>query len=183
MIVLASKSPRRKMLMKQISDDFIIYDSNIDESIFYSLSPLDACKNISYHKALKARDFYPNDIILSADTIVVLNNQIIHKPKDEMDAKKILRELSNKTHEVITAYTIIKGEKIITEYVASSVTFNNLSDKLIDDYIKSGSPLDKAGAYGIQDNDRYPIIKSYAGSYDNIVGFPVKEIKETLMNL
>ena len=100
-----------------------------------------------------------------------------------MDAKKILRELSNKTHEVITAYTIIKGEKIITEYVVSSVTFNNLSDKLIDDYIKSGSPLDKAGAYGIQDNDRYPIIKSYAGSYDNIVGFPVKEIKETLMNL
>ena len=183
MIVLASKSPRRKELMKLISVDFITFNSDIDEDISYQLpTPLEATRDISLRKALKAKEAYPNDIILSADTIVVLNNEILHKPINEEDAYQILKKLSNKTHEVITAYTIINKDKILTNHVISYVTFYDLDDSLIHRYIKSGSPLDKAGAYGIQDKD-YPLVKSYEGSYDNIVGFPVKEIKEDLKRM
>ena len=183
MIVLASKSPRRQALMKRITTDFVTYDSNIDEDKYRSLPPIEACKSIALHKALKAKEVFNDKIILSADTIVVLDNRIINKPKDEIDAYNILKRLSNKEHQVITAFTIIKGEKVITDIVISRVIFNDLSDDLINRYIKSGSPLDKAGAYGIQDNDRFPIVKSYSGSYDNIVGFPVNEIKMALESI
>lgn len=180
MIVLASKSPRRQLLMKRIAPTFIIYDSNIDEDKYRSLPPIEACKSIALHKALKAKEVYKDDTIISADTIVVLDNEIINKPIDEIDAYNILKKLSNKEHQVITAYTIIKGDKTLTDIVISNVIINDLDDDLINSYIKSGSPLDKAGAYGIQDNKEYPIVKSYTGSYDNIVGFPVDEIKQSL---
>ncbi len=184
MIVLASKSPRRNQLLKQITTDFLTYDSHIDEDISYSLAtPLDAVMDIAKRKALKAKEVYPNDIVIACDTIVVLNNEIIHKPKDSIDAKNILKKLSGKRHEVITAYVINKGDKFIEDYVISYVQFNDLNDELIDRYVASGSPLDKAGAYGIQDNETYHIIKGYEGSYDNIVGFPVDEIRKTLQNI
>ena len=183
MIVLASKSPRRKELMKLIDVDFITFNSDIDEDISYLLpTPLEATRDIALRKALKAKEAYPNEIILSADTIVVLNNEILHKPNSEEDAYNILKKLSNKTHEVITAYTIINKDKILTNHVISYVTFNELSDELINAYIKTGSPLAKAGAYGIQDKD-FDLVKSYEGSYDNIVGFPVDEIKEDLKRM
>lgn len=179
-MVLASKSPRRKELMERITPDFIVFDSDVDEEKYKKLSPIDACKSISLKKAFVARFAYPDEIIISADTIVVLNNEIINKPKDKQDAYDILKKLSNKEHEVITAFTIIKNGKTLTDIVISKVVFNDLNDDLINAYIESGSPLDKAGAYGIQDNDKFPIVKSYSGSYDNIVGFPVDEIKEAL---
>ena len=183
MIILASKSPRRRELMKQITPLFDVFDSDIDEDKYRSLPPIEACKAISYHKALVAKEKFMDDTIVSADTIVVLDNEIINKPKNKRDAYDILKKLSNKTHEVITAFTIMKGDLDVTDIVISKVVFNDLSDELINDYIASGSPLDKAGAYGIQDNEKFPIVKSYEGSYDNIVGFPVKEIKETLESM
>ena len=183
MIILASKSPRRRELMKQITPLFDVFDSDIDEDKYRSLPPIEACKAISYHKALVAKEKFMDDTIVSADTIVVLDKKIINKPKNKRDAYDILKKLSNKTHEVITAFTIMKGGLDVTNIVISKVVFNDLSDELINDYIASGSPLDKAGAYGIQDNERFPIVKSYEGSYDNIVGFPVKEIKETLESM
>lgn len=179
-MVLASKSPRRRELMKRITPDFIVFDSDVDEEKYKKLSPIDACKSISLKKAQVAKFAYPDEIIISADTIVVLDNKIINKPIDEIDAYNILKKLSNKEHQVITAYTIIKGDKTLTDIVISNVIINDLDDDLINSYIKSGSPLDKAGAYGIQDNKEYPIVKSYTGSYDNIVGFPVDEIKHSL---
>ena len=169
--------------MKQITPRFDVFDSDIDEDKYRSLPPIEACKAISYHKALVAKEKFMDDTIVSADTIVVLDNEIINKPKNKRDAYDILKKLSNKTHEVITAFTIMKGDLDVTDIVISKVVFNELSDELINDYIASGSPLDKAGAYGIQDNEKFPIVKSYEGSYDNIVGFPVKEIKETLESM
>ena len=169
--------------MKQITPLFDVFDSDIDEDEFRSLPPIEACKAISYHKALVAKEKFMDDTIVSADTIVVLDKKIINKPKNKRDAYYILKKLSNKTHEVITAFTIMKGDLDVTDIVISKVVFNKLSDELINDYIASGSPLDKAGAYGIQDNEKFPIVKSYEGSYDNIVGFPVKEIKETLESM
>lgn len=180
MIVLASASPRRKQLMNQITDSFSIYVSHIDESLSYTLPYNEAVKDIAIRKGKKALEAYPNDIIISADTIVVLNNQIIGKPKDEEDAKRILRLLSGKKHEVITSYAIIKGNKIISKNVSSYVTFAVLNEELIEKYVKSGSPLDKAGAYGIQDNKNFHIVDSYEGSLNNIVGFPIEEINKDL---
>lgn len=180
MIILASASPRRKQLMNQVADSFSIYVSDIDESLSYSLPYYEAVKDIALRKGLKAKEVYPNDIIISADTIVVLDKEIIGKPKDEKDAKRILRMLSGKTHEVITSYTIIYKDKIVSKNVSSYVTFAIINEDLIEKYVKSGSPLDKAGAYGIQDNKNFHIVDKYTGSLNNIVGFPVEEIKEDI---
>ena len=178
--ILASKSPRRKDLMKYISSDFLIAIEDIDESSSYNLSPIEAVKDIAKRKGEAVYKSYPEDLVISADTIVVLNNKIIGKPKDEIDAIKILKELSNQTHYVYTGFAIHYQDKLIVDVVETKVIFNKLNDELIKDYVKSGSPLDKAGAYGIQDNDNFPIIKNIIGSYDNVVGFPVKEVKEKI---
>lgn len=180
MIILASASPRRRELLKTVVNDFVIITADINEEQSYNLPPLEAVIDIAKRKGLAVRRDHPNDVIISADTIVVLDNQIIGKPKDEEDAKRILKNLSGKTHQVITAYYIFNKEEIINNYVISEVTFNQLDDKLIDKYVVSGSPLDKAGAYGVQDNDKFPIISRVIGSVDNVIGFPIKEIKEDL---
>ena len=185
MIVLASKSPRRRMLLeREISKDFLTHSPDIDEDLSYNLpTPLEAVRDIAKRKCESCISLFKNDLIITADTIVVLGNEIIHKPADADDAKVILRKLSNKTHEVITAYALYYKGNMIVKHVISKVVFNDLSDELIDKYVKSGSPLDKAGGYGIQDNDTYPIVKEYIGSYENIVGFPIDEIKLDIENL
>ena len=183
MVILASASPRRKELMKEITSNFTIITSDINEDESYSLSPLEAVLDIAKRKGLKVKETHPKDLIISADTIVVLGDEIIGKPKDKKDAVRILKELSNKTHEVITAFCLFKEDRFIERYVISKVEFNNLDDRLISDYVESGSPLDKAGAYGVQDNDRFPIVKKVTGSMSNVIGFPVDEIKEEFMKM
>lgn len=178
MVILASASPRRQNLMHKITSDFSIITADIDEEKSYNLSPLEAVLDIAKRKGEKIKENHPHDLILSADTIVVLNNEIIHKPIDQEDAKRILRKLSNQKHQVITAYYLFLEDRFIERYVVSEVIFNNLDDNLIDKYVATGSPMDKAGAYGVQDNEKFPIIKEVIGSIDNVVGFPVKEIKE-----
>lgn len=178
MVILASASPRRRELMKLITKDFVIITSDINEESSYVLPPLEAVKDIAKRKGLKVKESHPHDLILSADTIVLLDNKIIGKPIDKEDAKRILKELSGKTHKVITAYCLTKDDKTIENHVISEVTFYKLSDELIERYIESESPLDKAGAYGVQDNKEFPIVKEVIGSVDNVIGFPVKEIKE-----
>lgn len=178
--VLASKSPRRKELMKFISSDFLIAVEDINEESSYKLSPIEAVKDIAKRKGEAVDKLYPNDLIISADTIVVFDNQIIGKPIDTLDAKRILKLLSRNTHYVYTGFRVKYKNKCIIDVVESKVIFNELDETLIDEYIASGSPLDKAGAYGVQDNDRFPIIKKVIGSIDNVIGFPVKEIKEAV---
>ena len=178
--VLASKSPRRQELMKLISSDFVIAVEDINEESSYKLTPIKAVEDIANRKGEAVDKYYPNDLIISADTIVVLDNKIIGKPVDENDAKRILKELSNKSHYVYTGFRIKYLDKVIVSHVTSEVVFNELSDELINAYVASGSPLDKAGAYGVQDNDKFPIIKKVIGSIDNVIGFPVKEIKEAI---
>lgn len=178
--VLASKSPRRQELMKFISSNFVVASEDIDEESSYKLSPIKAVEDIAKRKGEAVEKYYPEDLIISADTIVVLDNQIIGKPIDELDAKRILKELSGKSHYVHTGFRIKYLNKEIISHATSEVIFNELSDELINKYVKSGSPLDKAGAYGVQDNDKFPIIKKVIGSVDNVVGFPVNEIKELI---
>lgn len=178
MFILASKSPRRKELLKEIIDDFKIIPSNVDE-FKYSLDQL------SLVKALEIAKDYPSDVIISADTIVILDNKVFGKPQSEEEAYDMLTSLSNKMHEVKTIYTIYRENPHIshTKVVTSKVYFNDLSDELIKSYIASKSPLDKAGAYGVQDNSKFNIISHIEGSYTNIVGLPVDELREDLLTL
>ena len=180
MIVLASQSPRRQQLMHRISDAFIIDVSDIDESTSLNLLPVEAVMDIAKRKGLDVQKRHPHDIIISADTIVVIDDMILGKPIDREDANRMLHLLSNRTHKVITAFCIFKEDKFYEECVQSDVTFHNLNQKLIDSYIASGSPMDKAGAYGAQDNNDFKIVKSISGSRDNVIGFPVDEIKLAL---
>jgi len=114
---------------------------------------------------------------------VVLGNEIIGKPKDKEDAFKILRELSGKEHHVFTGYALKQGDKLVQGIAISSVFFNELSDELINAYIATGSPMDKAGAYGLQDNDKkFPLVKKTSGSVNNIIGFPTEQILIDLKN-
>ena len=183
MIILASQSPRRQQLMHSITDDFIVEVSHIDESSSLNMTPVNAVRDIAKRKGLDIHNKYPHDLVLSADTIVVIDNQIIGKPIDEEDAKRILKLLSGRTHHVLTAFYLIKDNKEYEEVVDSEVTFEELSDSLIDDYIKSGSPMDKAGAYGAQDNNDFKLIKKITGSWSNVIGFPVKKKKKAINNL
>jgi septum formation protein len=179
MIILASKSPRRKQLISEyITSDFLTYNPDIDESLSNSLiDPILIVRDIATRKGECALKKFPNDIVIAADTIVVYSKEILGKPKDEKDAYRILELLSNNTHQVITAFSIFYKDIKIIKHVISDVTFNKLDDTLINEYIASKSPLDKAGAYGIQDNHQFNIIKEYKGSYSNIVGLPIEELK------
>ena len=181
MYILASQSPRRKWLMERdISPLFKVVISNADEHYPHDLTdPKDIVKFIAKEKGEIVAKDYPNDIVISADTIVVIDNKIIGKPKDKDDAYRMLRMLSNREHVVYTGYAIFSKDKIINKVVATKVLFNDLSDKFIYDYIATGSPMDKAGAYGFQDKD-FPVVKHVIGSVENVIGFPTAEIKKDL---
>ena len=181
--VLASQSPRRKELMKKISSSFLVDPSNVSEDNPKGNTPIEIVKYLAYIKGKEVKTRHENDLIISADTIVVCNGQIIGKPSDSEDAKRILKLLSGHTHEVYTAFHLFYLDKEEEGLVKSTVSFNKLDDELINAYVASGSPLDKAGAYGIQDNDKFPIIKKLTGSLDNVIGFPVKEIKQSIKEL
>ena len=183
MIILASASPRRKQLMEEeISPSFIIEVPHIDESLSFKNyhDVQDIVQDISLRKCLEIAKNRPTDLVIAADTVVVIDDEIIGKPKDEEDAYMILQKLSNREHYVYTGYALKRNDVLVQGIVKSTVFFNKLDDTLIRDYIASGSPLDKAGAYGIQDNERFPIVKKISGSKNNIIGFPTDEIKADL---
>ena len=181
MYILASQSPRRKQLfLEDISSDFVIEIADIDERVEEGISPIQYVREMAYRKGEVIFKNHREDIVISADTIVVFNDIILGKPADKEDAYRILKILSNNVHQVITSYCIFSKDKVIQKEVISEVIFNELDDDLINRYIESGSPLDKAGAYGIQDGEKFPIVKEYKGSYKNIVGFPTESIIEDL---
>lgn len=177
MIILASKSPRRKELLSKLVDEFIIITPTIDEYLY-------PFEQLSFEKAKIVAQDHPDDIIIAADTLVIKDKVVFGKPKDDEDAKRMLKELSGKSHQVKTVYTILSLNKNIeiTRIITSTVYFNNLSSQLIDDYVKTKSPLDKAGGYGIQDK-AFNLVNHIEGSYSNIVGLPIEELKADLIDL
>lgn len=190
--ILASGSPRRVELFTDISDDFEVIPSTFDEDIssIYSKEELKEViktnpQNLSMIIAKgKAKDVYErykecNDVVvIGADTGVFFEDKMIGKAVDEEDAKRLLQLLSNKMHKVITGFCILAKGLEITDYEITQVYFNNLSDQLIDSYIKSGLYKGKAGAYGIQDG--YPLVEKIVGDYKNVMGFPTERIKKDL---
>ena len=175
-IILASASPRRKELLAQICD-FTVEPSLFEESA-KGLSACDTVLAFARGKAREVASRFPRETVLGADTVVALGGEILGKPKSKEDAVRMLKQLSGKVHTVYTGVCIVRGEREITQVVASKVVFNELSDTLIEEYVSSGLPLDKAGAYGIQDG--YPLVERFEGSYTNIIGLPVEETRKML---
>lgn len=184
-ITLASKSPRRRKLLKQLNLKFKAISVDINEKILTGEKPFIAVKRIAEDKLKKAKSIIKEGIIITADTIVVLENKIIGKPSDEKDAMNILKKLSGKTHVVYTGYTLFNNNngKQISEYQKTEVTFRVLTDIEIMDYIKSGSPMDKAGAYGIQDDFGAVFIEKINGCYYNVVGLPLAKLYHDLLKI
>src|SRR5574344_826748 len=168
MLILASKSPRRKQLLEKITKDFVVMSPDVDEKSFTTINSA-LPQETSKLKAYALFSKYPNDAVLACDTIVIFNNQVLGKPKNKEDAKRMLHLLSNNKHIVLSDYTFINNKKEINRTVKTIVYFNKLSDELIDKYVNTLSPLDKAGAYGIQDIE-FNLVKKIEGSYDNVMG-------------
>ena len=177
-LILASNSPRRKFIMQNAGYKFDIVVSEFAERT--SSDPVETAVNNAEGKALDVWNRLGDEkaAVLGADTVVFLEKRILGKPADAQDAKKMLRELSGKTHRVITAYAVAWAGGLKSGYSVSEVTFKGLSDKLIEDYVASGLPLDKAGAYGIQDG--FPLVDTYTGSIDNIIGLPLSDVRKLL---
>jgi septum formation protein len=184
-IYLASKSPRRRKLLKQINLNFKSFTVDMEEKIIPGEKPSISVKRLSKEKLEVARQKINHGIIITADTIVVLNKKVIGKPKDIIEAKRFLKMLSGKVHTVYTGFSIYNSENkmLLTDYEKTSVEFRKLTTKEIDDYIISGSPMDKAGAYGIQDDIGAVFIKKINGCYYNVVGLPLTRVYQTLMKI
>ena len=180
MLILASESPRRKELIKKITNDFTVIPSNVDESVLH-IAPHDLPAELSKLKAYSIYSKYPNDAVLACDTVVILNGELMGKPKNKKEAFEMLSKLSGKKHVVISGYTFISKEKEITRTVRTYVYFNELSDNVINSYIESGSPMDKAGAYGIQDEE-FNLVNHIEGDFDNVIGLPVEDIRKHVFN-
>ena len=151
-VILASNSPRRKELLLREGVEFITLSPTYDEPKNFGLEPRKYVEFLAYNKAKSVLDKV-GDIVIGADTVVVLDGKILGKPTDEKDAKLMLKSLSNKKHEVITGYAVLSKDKEVVDSEVTEVVFNPLSQQQIDDYVATKSPLDKAGAYGIQDGD------------------------------
>ena len=181
-IILASTSPRRKSLLTQFGVDFDVVSPNYDEEFeTLDFSP-EKIENISLNKAKSIENKVPKaSLIISADTVVVFENKILLKPKDRYDAYLTLKKLSGNEHFVVTGYTLLcpETEKIKTSHVKSYVEFAPLTDEQIYDYIDRFKPLDKAGAYGLQELPEYFHAKT-KGSINNVIGLPVEDILEDL---
>lgn len=180
-IILASNSPRRRELLEKIGLKFEAEDSGYTEKINPELEPEKLVKFLSLEKAKAAAKKHLNAIIIAADTLVVYQDKILGKPKTIKHAYRMLQLLNNKKHSVFTGFTILdtKNKKTISKVVETKVYFRKLSEKEIENYIQSENPLDKAGAYAIQNLGEL-LIKKIEGNYSNIVGLPMSELAQSL---
>ena len=178
-IILASSSPRRKRLMLEAGFKFEIIVSDAEEISDKFMIPWDLTVQNAQIKASPIAQINQEKIVIGADTVVSLDNEIFGKPSDMEEAVKMLARLSGRTHIVTTGVCIIQKEKNETFYVNTEVTFKPLSGKEISQYLKVINPLDKAGAYAAQDHGEL-IIEKYSGSFTNVVGLPMSEVKEAL---
>ncbi len=183
-IILASQSPRRKQLLEWAEVPFKIVIKETDETYPPGLNPENIAIYIARQKSLAVRSLVPKDnIILSADTIVVLNDRIIGKPKSRLQAIETLRDLSGSKHSVITGVIIRKEEKEIAFAELTDVYFHELTDNQIEFYIDKYKPFDKAGAYAIQEWVGVVGIKSVHGDFYNVMGLPVSRVVRELQKL
>ena len=173
-IILASQSPRRQQLLHQMGlDEFKIIPAVEEEEADPSLPPAEYVKQLALHKAAEvAAKCDPKDIVIGADTIVVLDGQVLGKPNNAAHAFKMLSSLSTRRHTVYTGIAIVQGERQMTGAESTQVRFCSLTEQEILDYIATGEPMDKAGAYGIQGRGAL-LVDSIRGDFYNVVGLPI----------
>ena len=177
MLILASQSPRRREMFDRLGLDYKAMTSDADETITESLSPAEYVKTLALRKAKAlSSSVSKDDYVIAADTVVALDGEIYGKPIDYADAFRMIASFSGKTHEVYTAFAIVRGERVYAEAVATAVTFRTLSDHEIDYYIQKEAPYDKAGAYGIQELAGI-FVEKIEGNFDNVVGLPLCQLE------
>lgn len=181
-IVLASSSPRRKELLERFNLNHLVVKSHIEEKIDPKDGPYEFAMSLAFQKAYDIGKQYRSSIVIGADTIVVFEKQILGKPKNDRDARDILSQLSGKEHKVITAIAVICLEKNIkvVDYEETIVKFRKLDESLIQRYISTGEPFDKAGAYGIQGYGGL-LVEKINGCYDNVMGLPMGKLNQILV--
>jgi septum formation protein len=183
LLILASKSPRRRYLLEQAGLAFTVIPSHFDESNIPPSAPGVYVKLLAEAKANQVSQDYPEKWVIGADTIVMIDECLLGKPDSRAEARLMLNRLSGKTHQVFTGYCICckSKDRSYSEVIKTDVRFKNLSDPEIEWYIRSNEPFDKAGAYAIQGLGAF-LVKSIKGSYTNVVGLPVCEVIEFLID-
>lgn len=185
-IILASGSPRRHFLLNMINLPHEVIPSSVNEIVNPTLKPHEVAEELALQKGSDVAQSNPGKLIIAADTIVVLDDVILGKPSDFSEAFSMLSQLSGRTHEVITGVALIKPDglgyatEITVFHVSTSVTFAKLTPAEIKAYIQTGSPMDKAGSYGIQDDFGSLFVSRIDGDYFNVVGLPIQKLYETL---
>ena len=181
-IILASASPRRRELMKYITDDFTAVSLDCDETLPDGIAPMDASEYLAKLKAKAAAEKYPDSIIIGCDTTVILGQNILGKPKDKEQCIDDISALAGFTHQVVTGCAIVCGDRCVSFSEVTDVTFRDLTMAEIIAYAETDEPYDKAGAYAIQGYfGRF--VERYEGSLNNVIGFPLEEILPVLEEL
>ena len=178
--ILASASPRRRELLSQVLDDFIVDPARGGEEVNISIFPEDIACALAERKCDEVFHRHSGSTVIGGDTMVVFRGEILGKPKDAADAAATLKMLSGKTHYVITGVCVRNKYRKLIKYDKTEVKFNVLSERFINEYVAGGSPLDKAGSYGIQDGG---LVDKYYGSYTNVVGLPVALVRDMLREI
>ena len=178
-LVLASRSPRRMELLKEIHPQFEVAPSSIDEVIDIGFRPEENARYIARAKAESIAPNFPGFWVIGADTLVSMDDEIFQKPEDEKDAERILKRLSGREHMVVTGICVVGPKKTLDKTVTSKVKIKPLTEKEIKDYIATGEPMDKAGAYAIQGKGSF-MVRSFSGSKTNIIGLPLDELQTLL---
>lgn len=180
-IILGSASPRRKQLLAELAIEFSIKTTQKEEEYPQNLDGAEIAEFLAKQKAeVISKELTGNYLLITADTIVIQNNEILHKPKDKDEAQRILQNLSGKSHKVISGVCIKSAKKEVVFSSETEVTFNKLSEDEILYYIENFKPFDKAGSYGIQQWIGYIGIEKIKGSYNNVVGLPTAELYQKL---
>lgn len=182
-LILASSSPRRRYLLEQAGLTFTVIPSTVDESSVPTGTPEDHVRLLAEAKAKEISESYPESWVIGADTLVLIDGNILGKPDSAAQARQMLETLSGKTHRVLTGFCVCRKSdgRTFLETVESKVLFKTLSDGEIDWYIRTGEPFDKAGGYAVQGLGSF-FVKRIEGSYTNVVGLPICEVMEYLMS-
>lgn len=180
-VILASGSPRRREILENMNLKFSVVTSDIDERILENEDPIQLVLRLALEKCMSVAQNNKSDLVIGADTVVVLDGEVLGKPKNEEEAFYMLSRLSNRQHQVITGISIVnlENEKKIVDYAISNVKFKKLTEQDIKDYINTKECLDKAGSYGIQGYGAL-LVEEIKGDYFNIVGLPISKLSDIL---
>ncbi len=178
-LILASGSPRRKEILENAGYEFDIVPSEYVEDLTLDMPPHELARHLSEGKAWDVARTHSDSVVLAADTFIAFEGHLLGKPHTPEEAQRMLRTLSGRTHSVITGFTVVQYSRVVSRSVETKVLFKELSDSDINDYIATGEPLDKAGAYAIQGIGER-LVQDIEGDYLNVVGLPLAEVMDVL---